>query len=215
MKTFKVFGLSLTVCWLCICTALPVQSQALTQREQDDIFQGLSAMSLLRAAFLQTKTIAALDREYLSGGEIVFHRQYGILWQLRHPVAAQLIVGRDRIVQQTENTHSVIEMSGSPYAGIAQVLLQVMAGDQQQLRENFQLLSAERLSNGHWQIALEPKDKRFQRLFNAVVLSGSEFVEEIVLKESSGNQTRLQFSQQRLLPEALSDGEDALFQLAQ
>lgn len=189
--------------------------QALSEQALQQIFANLSQTKILHAQFNQQKKLQHLNRNYLSSGEVCFAREYGILWRLQQPVRANLIVGQTKIVQQTANTHSEIALQKSPYASVASVFLEIMAGNQKQLEENFTLISAQQLNSERWAIAMTPRTDVFAQLFTQVRLEGTQHIEQIILDEASGTQTVLQFSQHRSNNSNISADEHALFSLAQ
>ncbi|WP_445117007.1 outer membrane lipoprotein carrier protein LolA [Acinetobacter sp. WZC-1] len=179
----------------------------------EQIFRQLSATPVVRAQFQQQKKLAALNRTFVSSGSVLFSEQQGVLWQIRQPVVADLIVTPGKLVQKTQRTYSQIEMDKSPYAAVANMFLQLMSGNQIALARNFNLVSVH-YTAGQWKLSLTPKSSLFKTLFVRVEAQGGQYVDRIVITEQAGNATVIQFSQHNPQPQTLTAAEHALFQLA-
>lgn len=177
------------------------------------IFQQLAHTPTIRAHFEQQKTMTSLNRTFTSQGDVLFSQQYGVLWQIKKPVQADLIVTERKLIQKTKRTMSEINVKQSEYGSIATLFLQLMAGDEETLVKNFNLMSVEK-NNAHWKIQLTPKHALFKKLFDQVDMQGGQYLDHIVLHEKAGNSTTIRFSQQSAQPQQLNVQEYALFQLA-
>lgn len=189
------------------------QSQQQTQQQLGQIFAKLSATPLLRAQFQQQKTLASINKNFHSTGSILFSKQNGVLWQIQQPVQADLIVTQKKVVQKTQRTLSQVDVANTPYSSVANLFLQLMAGDQTALAKNFDVIQVSYAPN-QWQLALKPKSKLFKNLFERVDVQGNQFVNQVVIQEKANNSTTIKFSQHSTQAQRLTDGENALFQLA-
>ena len=192
---------------LCLSLNMPILHAEPTQV----IFQQLAQTSLVRAHFEQQKKLVSLNRTFTSQGEILFNKQQGVLWQIKKPVQADLVVTPKKLVQKTQRTLSEINVQQSPYGSVATLFLQLMAGDQATLTQNFNVTYVENTSKG-WQVQLTPKNALFKKLFTQVDAQGGQYVNQIVLQEKDGNTTTIRFSQQNSQPMNVQENE--LFKLA-
>lgn len=186
----------------------PVQIQ-----QVQSIFQQLAKQNMVRANFTQQKKLANSSRSFNSSGQIVFAKQTGVLWQIKNPVQADLIMTQMAVVQKTANTQSKIRLDQNQYAGIAHVFLQLMSGNETALKQNFEILNVSQTGQ-NWQISLKPKSAMMQKLFVKVDVSGGQFVQKMTVYEKNNGSTTIQFSSQKTTPNQLSGQENALFQLA-
>lgn len=186
----------------------PVQIQ-----QVQSIFQQLAKQDMVRANFTQQKKLANSLRSFNSSGQIVFAKQTGVLWQIKNPVQADLIMTQMAVVQKTANTQSKIRLDQNQYAGIAHVFLQLMSGNETALKQNFEILNVSQTGQ-NWQISLKPKSAMMQKLFVKVDVSGGQFVQKMTVYEKNNGSTTIQFSSQKTTPNQLSGQENALFQLA-
>ena len=192
---------------LCLSLSMPILHAEPTQ----EIFQQLAQTSLVRAHFEQQKKLVSLNKTFSSQGEILFNKQQGVLWQIKKPVQADLVVTPKKLVQKTQRTLSEINVQQSPYGSVATLFLQLMAGDQATLTQNFNVTYVENTSKG-WQVQLTPKNALFKKLFTQVDAQGGQYVNQIVLQEKDGNTTTIRFSQQNSQPMNVQENE--LFKLA-
>lgn len=177
------------------------------------IFNQLAATPLVRAKFDQQKKIASINKVFNSSGNIVFAKSQGVLWQIRSPVQADLVVTPRKLVQKTQRTQSEVQVDKSPYGSVSTLFLQLMAGDQAELNKHFSVVSAQ-YTPAKWNVVLVPKSSLFKKLFVRVEAQGQRYVERIVITEQGNNLTTIHFSQQTIQPQTLTASENALFQLA-
>lgn len=191
---------------------LPMFTYADTQNIKP-IFSQLAAVPTVRAQFEQQKKLASLNKVFSSEGTVLFHQNHGVLWQIRQPVQADLIVTQKKLVQKTQRTQSQIEVDKTPYGSVATMFLQLMSGNEAALAKNFNVVSA-RYSPTQWNLVLTPKSALFKNLFVRVEAQGQRYVDRIVIYEKANNTTTIRFTQQRAQPQSLTAAESALFQLA-
>nr|WP_052209148.1 outer membrane lipoprotein carrier protein LolA [Acinetobacter sp. A47] len=177
------------------------------------IFKQLSQSEIVRADFEQQKKLASLNKTFISNGALTFAKSSGVLWQIKRPVQADLIVTPKKLVQKTQRTYSQIQIEQSPYSSVATLFLQLMSGDEKALAKNFNVVSADYRPTG-WSIALTPKSGLFKKLFVRIDAQGQQYVNKIVIQEQANNSTTILFRQQTTQPNQLTAAEDALFQLA-
>lgn len=177
------------------------------------IFNQLATTPLVRAKFEQQKKIASVNKVFNSSGNIVFSKSQGVLWQIRNPVQADLVVTAKKLIQKTQRTQSEVNVAQSPYGSVSTMFLQLMAGDQAALNQHFNIVSAQ-YTPAQWNIVLTPKSTLFKKLFVRVEAQGQRYVERIVITEQASNMTTIRFSQHSSQPQTLSASENALFQLA-
>lgn len=177
------------------------------------IFNQLAVTPLVRAKFDQQKKIASVNKVFNSTGNIVFSKSQGVLWQIRNPVQADLVVTATKLIQKTQRTQSEVNVAQSPYGSVSTMFLQLMAGDQAALNQHFNIVSAQ-YTQAQWNIVLTPKSNLFKKLFVRVEAQGQRYVERIIITEQANNMTTIRFSQHSSQPQTLSASENALFQLA-
>ena len=142
------------------------------------IFQQLSKNDVVRADFEQQKKLASLNKTFVSNGTLSFAKSNGVLWQIKRPVQADLIVTQKKLVQKTQRTYSQIQIDQSPYSSVATLFLQLMSGDAKALAKNFNVVSADYRATG-WKIVLTPKSNLFKKLFVRIEAQGQQYVDKL------------------------------------
>ncbi|MFW1839564.1 outer membrane lipoprotein carrier protein LolA [Acinetobacter gyllenbergii] len=204
-------------CWLLLSVTSVLFSLSVSASAHADqvatIFNQLAKSELIRADFEQQKKLASLNKTFVSNGTLTFAKSNGVLWQIKRPVQADLIVTQKKLIQKTQRTYSQIQIDQSPYSSVATLFLQLMSGDDKALAKNFNVLSANYSPSG-WNIALTPKSALFKKLFLRIDAQGQQYVNKIVIQEQANNSTTILFRNQTTQPNQLTAAEDALFQLA-
>lgn len=200
------------------CILITPDSFANSQTVQtQQIFQQLASQTTVRAQFQQQKQLPTVNKTFNSTGQVLFSKTNGVLWQIKAPVQADLVMTPQKLVQKTARTQSEVTLDKSPYGAVANIFLQLMTGDQKTLTQNFVIQSIKVDDSQKpitWQIRLTPKSNILKKLFNAVDASGGQYVQKIVISEKSNSTTTITFSQQTNSPAQLNSSEHALFQLA-
>lgn len=204
-------------CWLLLSVVSVLFSLSISASAHADqvstIFNQLAKSELIRADFEQQKKLASLNKTFVSNGTLTFAKSNGVLWQIKRPVQADLIVTQKKLIQKTQRTYSQIQIDQSPYSSVATLFLQLMSGDDKALAKNFNVLSANYSPTG-WNIALTPKSALFKKLFLRIDAQGQQYVNKIVIQEQANNSTTILFRNQTTQPNQLTAADDALFQLA-
>ncbi|MFC4951883.1 LolA family protein [Acinetobacter puyangensis] len=195
-----------------------ISSQSFANPQQaQQIFQQLASQTLVRAQFQQQKQLPSVAKTFNSTGQVLFSKTNGVLWQMKTPVQADLVMTEKKLVQKTARTQSEVALDKSPYGAVASVFLQLMTGDQKTLSQNFNIQSIyidDTQQPARWNIRLTPKSSLLKKLFIAVDASGAQYVENMLIQEKGNSTTRIQFRQHSSTPAQLSPAEHALFQLA-
>ncbi|EOR09631.1 LolA family protein [Acinetobacter genomosp. 15BJ] len=204
-------------CWLLLSVVSVLFSLSVSASAHADqvstIFNQLAKSELIRADFEQQKKLASLNKTFVSNGTLTFAKSNGVIWQIKRPVQADLIVTQNKLIQKTQRTYSQIKIDQSPYSSVATLFLQLMSGNDKALAKNFNVLSANYSPTG-WNIALTPKSALFKKLFQRIDAQGQQYVNKIVIQEQANNSTTILFRNQTTQPNQLTAAEDALFQLA-
>jgi hypothetical protein len=162
-----------------------------------DIRARLDAHPVVRAEFVQTRTMADLQRPLVSRGRIVVWGPGGVIWQLEKPVRATYALRDDRTIEiaadGTRTERSAQDDRGA--ARIGRVLRAVLKGDARTLGEWFD--AEPRIAGEHWSLALAPRQGPLAFYVKSVQISGGEFVDSVRIVEENGDATQMQFHNQR------------------
>ena len=193
---------------LTLCASLSVRAD-----ELQSILQMLAARPLVRAEFSQEKTLPALKKPLHSEGQLVFAGKEGVLMFIRKPVAAQLAITPNVLLQKTARTQTRLRLDQSPYGAAAGIFSQLMSGDAKKLQSSFHVEALEK--NGiTWTLHLRPRDNRLQKLFRKLRISGDAYLRELHISDTSGGETLMRLTEHSSLPASLTDNERELLKLA-
>jgi hypothetical protein len=186
---------------LLLACALPVRAADLLDR----ILERLSAPSVVRAQFVQERSLADLERPLVSRGRIVVSREQGVLWQVESPVKLALAFTHTQIIETGPDGARRLRAQGRNIeTQIGRVMRGILASDAESLRANFEATAAG--TPERWTIRLAPRPREMARVLREIRLAGGGHLEMIEVEEASGSLTTLRM-RQVALAERLEPGE--------
>ncbi|MFT6984725.1 MAG: hypothetical protein ACJAT7_000526 [Psychromonas sp.] len=186
-----------------------IAAQALTL---SDLQQKLTAHTLLRGDFTQTKTMQMFNQPLLSRGTFLLEQNQGLLWRQAEPFPVSMVLVKEKLSQQFgDQPAEVIIAKDNPMVFyFSHLFLSLFKGDLDGLSGQFEMkLSAK---DEHWLLLLTPKSAPLNKVFASISIAGDEFVDLLVLHELSGDISEIKFSQQQISPNTLSEEEQNAFQ---
>jgi Outer membrane lipoprotein carrier protein LolA-like len=167
---------------------------------------------ILRASFEQERRMRVLKRPLLSRGRLTAVAGRGVLWQVRAPHAATVLVSADAILEwDDQGPPRRMGMTASPVFGaLGGALLDVLTGDPGQLATLFEVTPLP--AKQGWRLALAPKDPNLAAMITGLEIAGGRFVEKVVISEAGGDRTVITFGDFRTEPGALEASEQAYFE---
>ncbi|WP_192890135.1 LolA family protein [Vibrio bathopelagicus] len=183
----------------------------------------LSANSIVRGEFTQTRNMEMFAQPLTSQGTFLLDKSSGLLWTQTTPFPVSLVLTDNKLSQRfADQPAKIITDKENPMAFyFSHIFLSVFHGDTQTLQEQFSLSfepanepsSGGSAENTLWTLTLTPKSSPMNAVFEAITLQGHNDIERIELKEIRGDSTVIEFSQLSHQPEVLSDAEAQQFQL--
>lgn len=152
----------------------------------------------LEGRFRQEKTLEDLDATLESSGIFSFSVEEGLHWQVREPVATELRITREEIVE-IQDGEEVMRMAteDQPMTRvISEIFFSMFTGDRDALENYFEL--TESGSADQWTLQLNPVDDSVASVMSSIELQGGEMVEEMILRETNGDKTRIRLNHVRL-----------------
>lgn len=175
--------------------------------DQQQLAQQLEDMAVVRGEFVQEKFLRGLARPLRSEGRFVLARGHGLLWNLQQPLQREYrITGQGVALMQDGQW----QLQGNQDAAARQsrLFLAVLQGDQQGLREEFELQLQGTAED--WQLTLLPRSLLLKQVFTRIEVSGGHHVNRIELLEATGDRTLMQMLDVRQATQLQPD-EDAAF----
>ena len=160
----------------------------------EQLAQHTQTPKALTGHFKQSKYLSAFELELESKGQFHYQQDKSIVWQTLEPVANELILTPDSIVNRQGGQELMrLDAQASPtIAVLSEIFFSVMTADWQRLEQHFSLTGE--LNEAWWSAQLLPVDESFGQLINRVDLSGDQLLKKVVLHEKSGDTTTIYFS---------------------
>lgn len=179
--------------------ALPITTLSAAEvSELDQISEKISQYPAIRAEFTQTKQMQALKRPLITTGQFTYSQSDGVLWQIVQPYRISYVLGEDKIVEIDANglrkERGLREVAG--LAQLGRVFRAMLGADASALHSYFDItvpVNSGQADAGKWQLVLKPRQQQISKSLSLITLSGSQFVETIVITEASGDSTTLRF----------------------
>ena len=151
------------------------------------------------AEFVQERRIAALDRPLVSSGSVTVS-ETGFVWQQQTPYQVSLSFDGTTIVEtSTVNHQEITRAVRDPITNnLTRTLFQMMTGSWQQMQGSFAIHALEASDQDGWALELKPRDEAVRDAIARIVLTGTRYLDTILVEEAGGNTTRIELSNQRL-----------------
>jgi hypothetical protein len=173
------------------------------------VTQRLQRISVMRSHFSQRKQIKILTRPLISNGFMLFSAKLGLYWQIESPLSSITIFTKQGLF---EKRHGVVSRQKQvQMAHFGNLFSAIFAGNIKTLSEHFDLYFSASAKTYDWKIGLIPKIGMLQKVFNKIILKGSQQLEKIFIDEQRGDTTLLQFSGIKTVPAQLTPEEEKYF----
>ena len=198
------------------CLLLTLLSASASAVTLEQLQQRFASQPVIRASFVQVRSIAGMAQPLVSRGQLLIAQQQGLWWHQATPFPMTLILDDHRMVQSMSGQPpQVITADSNPQMFQFNHLLRALfQADEQVLRENFELNFRDDGRDG-WQLSLTPKAAPLNKIFNRIDLQGAAYLNRITLDDRQGDKTEITLSDTRTQPAQLTDEERARFATAQ
>lgn len=199
-----------------VCLLLTLLSASASAVTLEQLQQRFASQPVIRASFVQVRSIAGMAQPLVSRGQLLIAQQQGLWWHQATPFPMTLILDDHRMVQSMSGQPpQVITADSNPQMFQFNHLLRALfQADEQVLRENFELNFRDDGRDG-WQLSLTPKAAPLNKIFNRIDLQGAAYLNRITLDDRQGDKTEITLSDTRTQPGQLTDEERARFAAAQ
>lgn len=173
--------------------------------DEEQLAQQLAQVQVLRGDFVQEKHLRGLPQPLRSHGRFVLSRD-GLLWDLDKPLPRRYRISPQGVALWQDGRWQV-QGNQDAAARQSRLFLSVLQGDQQGLREEFDLQVQG--SEDDWLLSLLPKSLLLKQIFQRIEVRGGQYVRSIELLESQGDRTLMQMQDIRPDTELASDEQAA------
>jgi hypothetical protein len=139
----------------------------------DRIVERLASYPVVRAQFVQERSLASLTKPVISSGRLVFSRE-GLIWQVETPVKLALVYPASGSAE-----------GGAVQAEMGRLIRALIAGDLRELRTTFEVVPRGDLER--WTLALRPKTSEVSQYLRGIELAGGQHLEAINVVEVNGD----------------------------
>jgi len=167
-------------------TATPVTPAELELLAQ--VRQRVQDAPVVRGGFEQLKTVKGFKQPLRSGGDFVVARGKGIVWHVVRPFESTLVVKPDSLQSRGSDgklTTQIRAQDEPVLRTVNAMLFAVMSANLTELAQHFEV-TGQVMPKG-WSLHLMPRDPMLAQWLTAVDLQGSQFVQEVKLREARGD----------------------------
>lgn len=154
----------------------------------DKLLQELSSRSAniqsVSGYFRQQRSIQQLPVALQSNGRFSYSPSEGITWQTVQPVESVLSISEQGLLLDSRN-------QSTPSPLFARLVLKLFLGDMKALEQYFVVRATG--NPGSWRIHLSPTNEALALQYENIQVKGGEFTESLMLNESSGDSTTIDF----------------------
>ena len=168
----------------------------------------IGANAVLRGNFVEEHQVNAEQAPLHTSGHFVVAPARGLIWGIEKPFPTSTIITPEGAAQDigglavklpAKNLHHLYDMVGG-----------ALAGNWNELGEDFDVSRSG--DARHWQMLLTPRSGEKPKLpYSAISVSGSRFVENIVMTKVDGSSDAFSFTDAVLSPASLTGQEAAIF----
>ena len=193
---------------LLLTFALPVHADELLA----SILKRLAEPPVIRALFVQERSIADMTRPTVSRGRITVSRLDGVLWQIESPVKLALAFTQSGVIETGPDgvRRSRGQRRGAVDTEVGRLMQSIVGANEESLKTAFDAVAQGSLER--WTIRLTPRAREMARFLREVRLGGGRRLETIEIEETSGNGTAIRM-RQFAVAEKLEADELAFFKL--
>jgi len=138
------------------------------------IVERLASYPVVRADFVQERTVASLTKPVTSSGRMVLSREQGLLWQIEQPVKEVLVFSANGTTE-----------GGIVQAETGRLIRAIIGADLRELRQTFDIEPRGDLDR--WTLRLRPKGREVAQYLRGIELAGGKHLEVIGIVEANGD----------------------------
>ncbi len=176
----------------------------------DEVRDNLNKAAYLQADFKQKRELKEFNTTLTSEGTMILSIDEGIVWLQEKPFYLKMVITQEYLKQTGPDGREEMLSSGdnAVFFEISSILRSLFSADFAVIERSFAAEFANK--EAFWILTLTPKISPLDKIFDAIVLQGTEFIDNVKLADSRGDVTSIDFANQSRL-EALNDAQKKLF----
>ncbi|MDR1462945.1 MAG: outer membrane lipoprotein carrier protein LolA [Azoarcus sp.] len=189
MPLLKFFWTKSVFAVFAFCVALPLHAADLLA----EVRASLALEMVTAGEFRQTRHLAGIGKPLVSNGRFLLVRGLGVIWEDLAPFARTMRLTKSEILQTGEGgTIMHLSADKEPVVGIVgNILFGAFSGEFEALAQGFDYSG--KVEGGKWQLDFTPKDSNIARLIEKLSLAGARDVEQVEIRNTAGDVTRIEF----------------------
>jgi outer membrane lipoprotein carrier protein len=198
MKGFFLFAMA----WLCCLTAHSQTAPATPEQQKmmlEKIMAASDRMESLICNFEQTKELSLLSEIIVSKGKMYYRKNNRLRWEYLSPYKYTFILNDRKILMQTENSRSVVDVKSSQlFQEIVRIMINGVSGSGLTDLKNF--TNSYYWSEKTWEVVLEPVKKEMKQMFARIKLTFNidDFtVDRVEMEERNGDKTNIRLTDKK------------------
>lgn len=186
-----------------LAQAQPENFKLLSASEQktavSQITKTASALKTMQCKFVQEKKLSVLTNVEKSSGMMYYQTPKSLRWEFTQPKASVFIVHNDKVIMRSGNKTQQVSTAGSKMAKMmSEMVVGLITGTELSNQTNFK--STYYSDGKSVLVKLNPVKKELKKVYSSIEIyfnSKSHLATKIVMKESTGDVTTLNFSEMK------------------
>ena len=196
----------------CLAMAAAAEETPAPQMTLAEVAAQLAAPAVIRGRFEQTREVQMLSKPLHSSGHFVMS-EMGLYWQQEKPVASVMIADSERLMQSVGDgpLQSIDVVKNPVVLTFSQSFLSIFKGDEEELREHFEVSFTHGDGESSWQISLTPISYPVSEAIDSIIIDGREYIETLTVTSRTSEITTISFSDLQTEPGELTEHEIQLY----
>lgn len=159
-----------------VLTSLLLWASAASAVTLDQLQQRFASQPVIRADFIQTRTISGMRQPLVSHGQMLIAREQGLWWHQQTPFVMTLLLDDKRMVQSLSGQKpQVITADSNPQMFQFNHLLRALFQSRPESAERELQRGLQRSRQRSSTLELTPKAAPLNKIFNRISLAGSAY----------------------------------------
>jgi outer membrane lipoprotein-sorting protein len=183
---------------------LSAQQQPMTAKESElfrqKVTEATKRVNSIACDFIQNKEMSVLAEQITSKGKFFYRKEKMLRWEYTDPFPYLIIINRDQIYVRDDNRENRVNIQSNRFfRELNTIIIGAVSGTLLNDEKNFRASFSD--AGTAYAVVLVPQSAKIRETLNEIVLYFSKTdytVEKLVMREASGDFTRIEFSARKL-----------------